>query len=105
MLSLIPWEMFSHLECPGQAPERSRSNKVAPENRWRSTWVLVTFESVSARITRVRVRHMGFAELAAEAPDQTGELQQARAYLASAWPRMLQALRGHFAKPEPARRE
>jgi hypothetical protein len=65
--------------------------------------VVVTFESVSAKLTRVRLRHLGFAERAEETPELADEFRQTRAYFAGAWKKVLGALRDRFEKgPEPA---
>ena len=45
---------------------------------------------------RVRLTHAGFAERAAEHPDENAEWEQVRAYFAKAWPTVLEMCRKHF---------
>jgi uncharacterized protein YndB with AHSA1/START domain len=87
VLALVPGEMFSHT---WNAPPR------LPYAREHPTWVVVTFDAVAAKITRVRLRHLGFAERAAGAPDHAAEFQEARAHFQGAWPRVLTALCERF---------
>lgn len=89
VLAYVPDEMFSYTWN-------------APPNfahaRGRSSWVVVSFESVSAASTRVRLRHLGLAELAAAEPEHADEFKQVRAYFAQAWPYVLKTLQTHFDK-------
>ncbi|MEX2217791.1 MAG: SRPBCC domain-containing protein [Phycisphaerales bacterium] len=87
ILSLVPGEMFSYT---WNAPPKFA------QARKERTWVVVTFEEVSARATRVRVRHMGFAERAAAHGQSRAEWEQVRAYFANAWPHVLGALKKSF---------
>lgn len=89
VLSLIPGEMISYT---WNAPP------TMPKQRAERTWVVVTFEELSGGTTRVRARHMGFAENAAvQKGGATGEeWAQTRAYFASAWPKVLGALAQYF---------
>ncbi|HZN56873.1 MAG TPA: SRPBCC domain-containing protein [Planctomycetota bacterium] len=92
VLSLLPGEMFSHT---WNAPPKF------PNARERPTWVVVEFEAVQAKLTRVRIRHLGFDEAAAADPPHAAELQETRKYFQSAWPKVLTALRDHFDKSTP----
>jgi hypothetical protein len=76
-----------------------------PFARGQHTWVVVTFEALSPATTRVRLRELGFREMAASHPEQRAEVEQVRAYFASAWPRVLAALAARLApapQPTPA---
>jgi uncharacterized protein YndB with AHSA1/START domain len=95
ILSLVPGEMFSY---SWNAPPKF------PHARAERTWIVVTFEPISGSATRVRVRHMGFAEQAAAHADQKGEWEETRAYFVQAWPKVLGALTEHFSpSKQPAR--
>jgi uncharacterized protein YndB with AHSA1/START domain len=85
-------EMFSHT---WNAPPKF------PNARERPTWVVAEFEAVQAKLTRVRIRHLGFDEAAAADPPHAAELQETRKYFQSAWPKVLTALRDHFDKSTP----
>lgn len=87
VLSLSPGEMISY---EWNAPPNQ------PFARQHKTWVVVTFEAVNANATRVRLRHMGFAERAAEFADHAKEFETCRGYFSQAWPRVLEKLKGHF---------
>lgn len=70
-----------------------------PHARAERTWVVLRLESVSPTSTRIRLDHLGFAELAAQHPtraDLLAELPQTRAYFARAWPGVLTKLKLHF---------
>lgn len=87
ILSVVPEEMFSYTWNAPPKFAHARAER---------TWVVVTFEEVSAKLTRVRLRHLGFTEQAAAHADHREEWTQVRAYFAAAWPRVLGALKGHF---------
>jgi uncharacterized protein YndB with AHSA1/START domain len=87
ILSLVPQEMFSYT---WNAPP------TLPFARQQRTWVVVTFEAVSPATTRVRLRQYGFEQLAAKFPEHATEFKECRDYFASAWPRVLGALREQF---------
>jgi uncharacterized protein YndB with AHSA1/START domain len=53
--------------------------------REQRTWVVVSFEELGTSTTRVRLRHMGFAELATAHPAHKDECAQVRAYFERAW--------------------
>lgn len=91
VLSLVPGEMITYT---WNAPP------AMPKQRAERTWVVVMFEEVSGRATRVRARHLGFAENAAvqKGGATAEEWAQTRAYFANAWPRVLGALSAHFEK-------
>ena len=63
--------------------------------RGQRTWVVVTFEALSPATTRVRLRELGFAELANDHPEHREEVEQVRGYFAKAWPQVLSALADH----------
>jgi uncharacterized protein YndB with AHSA1/START domain len=69
-----------------------------PHARERHTWVVMTLEPLAGKTTRVRLRHMGFEEVARAIPEHAGEVERARAYFTAAWPRILGALRAHYDK-------
>jgi uncharacterized protein YndB with AHSA1/START domain len=83
ILSLVPDELFSFT---WSAPP-----KFAFMVR-RRTWVVVTFEALSPATTRVRLRELGFAELAKSHPEYREGVEQVWAYFAKAWPQVLSAL-------------
>jgi uncharacterized protein YndB with AHSA1/START domain len=87
VLSLVPEEMFSY---SWNAPPRLAFA------RGQRSWVVVTFEAVSPTATRVRLRHLGFAELAGKFPGHAKEFEECRGYFVEAWPKVLGALKGHF---------
>lgn len=86
VLSYLPNEMLSF---SWSAPPKFA------HARPRHTWVVVRFEPIGARQTRVRLVHLGFADRAAEFPAHAGEWREVRAYFASAWPRVLKSLVQH----------
>jgi uncharacterized protein YndB with AHSA1/START domain len=93
VLSFVPEEMFSFTwSAPPKFP-RARAER---------TWVVVELESLAPATTRLRLRHLGFAEQAAAHPGDAKEWQEVRAYFTSAWPRVLGALTERFAAPAPA---
>jgi uncharacterized protein YndB with AHSA1/START domain len=65
----------------------------APPNfahaRRQRTWVVVHFDELAPRRTRLRIDHLGFSEMAADHPLHRGEWEQVRAYLHEAWPKVL----------------
>ncbi len=67
-----------------------------PAARAGRTWVVVDFDAPAAGLTRVRLRHLGFADQAAAHPEDLAEWERTRAYFAAAWPAVLGALREHF---------
>jgi uncharacterized protein YndB with AHSA1/START domain len=87
VLSLVPGEMFSHT---WNAPPKLAFA------RTQRTWVVVTFEELSPASTRVRLRQMGFDELAREFPEHAGEFAQTREYFRNAWARVLEELGKKF---------
>jgi uncharacterized protein YndB with AHSA1/START domain len=90
ILSIVPGEMYSYTwNAPSKFP-------YAKENR---TWVVISFDSPSPTTTRVRIRHMGFAEQAAKSAEHADEFAQCRVYFSQAWPKVLGALAKHFEKP------
>ena len=92
VLSIVPGELISYT---WNAPPKF------PFARGEHTWVVVTLESPSPAVTRVRLRELGFRELAERHPEHRAEFEQVRAYFAAAWPRVLSALAAHFAPPAP----
>ncbi len=91
LLTVVPAEILSFT---WSAPAKYEFAQAHP------TWVAVNFEAVSPKVTRVRLRQFGFAELAANHPDQAAELAQAREYFAGAWPKVLGRLAAHFGAAE-----
>jgi uncharacterized protein YndB with AHSA1/START domain len=89
VLSVLPRELVSF---SWNAPPKF------PFARGQRTWVVVTFEALSPAMTRVRLRQLGFLDLAARHPDHREEIEQVRAYFAGAWPRVLAALASRFSK-------
>jgi uncharacterized protein YndB with AHSA1/START domain len=87
ILSSVPGEMFSYT---WNAPPK------LPKARARRTWVVLEFQEVSAKATRVKLRQYGFAEMAGAHPEEKEEFEATRAYFQGAWPRVLGAVREHF---------
>jgi uncharacterized protein YndB with AHSA1/START domain len=87
LLAIVPGEMFSFT---WNAPSRFVFAAEHP------TWVVANIESVSPAVTRLRLRHFGFAEQAASYPDHSEEFEQVRAYFSAEWPKLLGRLTAHF---------
>lgn len=95
VLSFVPEQMFSFTwSAPSKFP-RARAER---------TWVVVELDALSPATTRVRLRHLGFAELAAAHPEDAKEWWEVRAYFTQAWPRVLGALTERFAPQRAASR-
>jgi len=90
VLSLDPGHMISY---SWNAPP------TLPHTRAKRTWVVVTFEELAGKSTRVRLKHMGFAERAVEETEHEQEWKDTRMYFVHAWPNVLKALRAKF-EPE-----
>jgi uncharacterized protein YndB with AHSA1/START domain len=88
LLTVVPEELLSFT---WSAPAKHAYAKAHP------TWVAVSLEAVSPTATRVRLRHLGFAEQAAAHPDHAADFGEVRGYFAGAWPKVLDALGAHFA--------
>lgn len=67
--------------------------------RAQRTWVILTLESVGPKMTRVRLKHQGFAEQAAAHADHAEEWKTVRGYFAQAWGRVLEELAKHAQAP------
>ena len=65
--------------------------------RAQRTWVILTLESVGPKMTRVRLKHQGFAEQAAAHAEHAEEWKSVRGYFAQAWGKVLEALAKHAA--------
>lgn len=87
VLSLVPGEMFSYT---WNAPPKLAFA------RTKHSWVVVTFEELSPTTTKVRLRHMGFENLARQYPDHASDFAECRGYFVQAWPRVLGALAEKF---------
>lgn len=90
VLSFVPEQMVSFT---WNAPPS------LPHARAERTWVVVRLDALSPSATRVRLDHLGFAELAAQHADRADlldELPKTRAYFARAWPGVLGKLKAHF---------
>jgi uncharacterized protein YndB with AHSA1/START domain len=88
ILAYLPQEMLTfEWNAPPQFA-RARAQR---------TWVVVRLTDAGDGFIRVRVSHAGFAERAAQHPDQKEEWEQVRDYFSKAWPRVLDHLRAHFA--------
>jgi len=92
VLSLDPGAMISY---SWNAPPK------LAHARQKRTWVVVTFEELSGNSTRVRLKHMGFAEQAAENTPHEQEWKDTRAYFANAWPSVLGKLKERFEQKAP----
>lgn len=90
VLSLDPGVMFSY---SWNAPPH------LPNARAERTWVVVNFDELAGDRTRVRIKHMGFAEKAAEHPEHGEEWKKTRAYFAGAWPKVLAMLQVRLEHP------
>lgn len=66
--------------------------------RTKHTWVVLRFDELSAKRTRVRLDHLGFAEQAAVSPSHRHEWEQVREYFQNAWGKVLDALAHQAAK-------
>ena len=87
LLALVPNEVLSFT---WNAPPKF------PFARTKHTWVVVTLEPLAPNSTRVRLRELGFRELADAHPDHRQEFVETRAYFQNAWARVLDALKKHF---------
>ncbi len=90
VLSLDPGAMLSY---SWNAPPH------LPNARAERTWVVVNFDELSGNRTRVRVKHMGFAEKAAEHPEHGEEWRKTRAYFAAAWPKVMAMFQARLEHP------
>jgi uncharacterized protein YndB with AHSA1/START domain len=89
LLCFLPQEM---LAFEWNAPPQFA--KARPQR----TWVVLRLADLGDGTVRVRLTHAGFAERAAEHPDERPEWEQVRAYFTKAWPTVLTALRKHLEK-------
>ena len=89
LLTVVPNEVLSFT---WNAPPKF------PFAREHPTWVIVQLDELSPGTTRVRLRHLGFAEQAAAHADHAREFEEARAYFTSAWPKVLTSLAAHFGR-------
>lgn len=89
VLSLVPQEMLSFT---WNAPPK------LAYARTKHTWVVITLDAVNDHATRVRIRHLGFAEQAAEG--HADEWREVRAYFANAWGMVARELAAHFERPQ-----
>ena len=67
-----------------------------PTAREHHTWVVITFEEIAEQQTRVRLQHLGFAELAERFPEHAGEFKEAREYFNRAWPYVLGSMKDYY---------
>jgi uncharacterized protein YndB with AHSA1/START domain len=87
VLSALPGEMISF--------EWSAPPQFAHARPLR-TWVVVTFNVIDDRHTRVRLVHLGFDEMKALHPEHAQEWDSVREYFAKAWPYVLASLKRRF---------
>ena len=87
VLSVLPGEMISF--------EWNAPPKFA-HARPQKTWVVVTFQSIDANHTRVRLVHLGWDEMKAKNPDHIAEWDQVTAYFEAAWPKVLGWMKQRF---------
>lgn len=109
-----PFEVYFSMEPPaGQRgsegckilsyePESmlSFSWNAPPKFKWareQHTWVVVNILPAGPHSSKVVLKQMGFAELAAASPEHAEEVKQVREYFNNAWPRVLAALKERFA--------
>lgn len=83
VLSLVPERMLSFTWNAPPKFEFARGHH---------TWVVIELEPVSAQRTRVRLFHLGFAELAGAHAEHAAEFEQTRAYFDRAWGMVLERL-------------
>jgi uncharacterized protein YndB with AHSA1/START domain len=89
ILSTVPGEMISfQWNAPADLPV-ARANP---------TWVVVTLESPSPGVTRVRLRQFGFAEQAAAHPAEVKQFEEARAHFVTGWNLILDQLAKNYEK-------
>lgn len=87
VLSVLPGEMISfEWNAPPQFAHA----------RPQKTWVVVTFDSIDADHTRVRLVHLGWDEMKSKNPDHSAEWDQVKAYFEAAWPRVLGWMKQRF---------
>ncbi len=70
-----------------------------PKFKWgreKHTWVVVKILPAGAHGSKVILKQMGFAELAAASPERADEAKEIREYFNNAWPRVLGALKEHY---------
>lgn len=67
-----------------------------PYARVHPNWVVLHIDPAGPHGSKVTLRHMGFAELAAASPEHAAEFRQAREHFVKAWPMVLAALRNKF---------
>lgn len=87
ILSYLPEEMLSF---SWNAPPQFE------HARGQHTWVVLHFDQVSSKETRVRLAHLGWEEMKSQFPDHASEWDQVRDYFADAWPRVLDHLKQRF---------
>ena len=87
VLSVLPGEMISFEWNAPPKFEHARPQK---------TWVVVTFQSIDANHTRVRLVHLGWDEMKAKNPDHIAEWDQVTAYFEAAWPKVLGWMKQRF---------
>lgn len=86
-LSYVPNEMISFSWNAPPHLEHARGYQ---------TFVVIQFEAVDSRTTRVSLIHLGFDEMKAAHPDHTAEWDQVREYFSGAWPYVLNNLKRSF---------
>lgn len=89
--TILSYEPESMLSFSWNAP---------PKFKWgrdQHTWVVVKILPAGAHGSKVVLKQMGFAELAAASPEHAEEAKQIREYFNNAWPRVLGALKEHYA--------
>jgi len=91
VLSFVPDELLSYTWNAPPKFEHARA---------RRTWVVIRLDELAPARTRVRLDHLGFAELAAEDPDHRAEWEEVRAYFQHAWGKVLDALQRQASKQD-----
>lgn len=69
-----------------------------PKQRLDHTWVVLRFEAIPNNQTRVHLSHEGWGEKVKMHPGDAEAWHEVRGYFVNAWPRVMAALQGHYAK-------
>lgn len=86
-LSYLPQEMVSFSwSAPPQFPHARKHR----------TWVVVRFEAIGSDKVRVKLTHLGWAQMKAAHPDHADEWEKVYQYFTQAWPYVLDNLKKRF---------
>ncbi|MFQ5590881.1 MAG: SRPBCC domain-containing protein [Phycisphaerae bacterium] len=89
ILSYLPMEMISFSwSAPPQFAHARRHR----------TWVVIRFEQLGPKQTRVKLTHLGWDEMKTAHPEHIEEWEQVHRYFTEAWPSVLEHLKQRFDK-------